>query len=174
MPHDLASRLNQPAEHGLHLGVLAFVSGRRAASRTGRGAMIGDLPRGFAVATFLPARRSAGKFAPASSTCRGTAAWSHSNCSFGAGARVRRSAPSEPRSRQLGPRSARLVLPWTAGPALPESSDCCIGNPLRRPEKSAPPSRIVTAKPGQLPNFSKSWHGIPGSGARSRYGNVNR
>jgi hypothetical protein len=46
MPHDLASRLNQPAEHGLHLGVLAFVSGRRAASRTGRGAMIGDLPRG--------------------------------------------------------------------------------------------------------------------------------
>jgi hypothetical protein len=98
VPNDLTSRLIQPPAHGLHLGVLASVSGRRAASRTGRGAMIGGLPRGFALATFLPARRSAGTFAPApalaSSSCRGTAAWSYSNCSTGAGARVRRSAPS--------------------------------------------------------------------------------
>jgi hypothetical protein len=65
MPHDLASRLNQPPAHVLHLGALASVSGRRAASRTGRGAMIGGPPRGFALATFLPARRPAGKFARA-------------------------------------------------------------------------------------------------------------
>jgi hypothetical protein len=58
MPHDLASRLNQPAEHGLHLGVLASVSGRRAASRTGRGAMIGDLPRDGGLELFKLFNRS--------------------------------------------------------------------------------------------------------------------
>jgi hypothetical protein len=56
----------------------------------------------------------------------------------------RRSAPLEPRSRQLAPRSERSVLAWTARSALPESSECWIRNPLRRPEKSTSPSRIVT------------------------------
>ena len=66
-------------------------------------------------ASFPNVRAGCSSVAPASSSIRrSTAAWSCSNCSIRAAARVRRSAPSKPQSRPPAPEPAQPVLPWMA------------------------------------------------------------